>query len=32
MFLKVDLGGETVRVGRPEELAERLETSGYGIP
>jgi hypothetical protein len=26
-------GGETVRVfGRPEELAERLEASGYDIP
>jgi hypothetical protein len=26
LFLKVDVGGETVRVfGRPEELAERLE-------
>lgn len=33
MFLKVDVGGETVRVfGRPEELAERLEASGYDIP
>ena len=33
LFLKVDVGGETVRVfGRPEELAERLETSGYDIP
>jgi hypothetical protein len=30
LFLKVDVGGETVRVfGRPEELAERLEASGY---
>jgi hypothetical protein len=28
-----DVGGETVRVfGRPEELAERLEASGYDIP
>jgi hypothetical protein len=26
----MDVGGETVRVfGRPEELAERLEASGY---
>ena len=33
LFLKVDVGGETVRVfGRPEELAERLEASGYDIP
>ena len=33
MFLRVDVGGETVHVfGRPEELAERLETSGYDIP
>lgn len=33
MFLKVDVGGETVRVfGRPDELAERLEASGYDIP
>ena len=33
LFLKVDLGGETVRVfGRPEELAERLEASGYDVP
>jgi hypothetical protein len=33
LFLKVDIGGETVRVfGRPEELAERLEASGYDIP
>src|ERR1700747_517374 len=32
-FLKVDVGGETVRVfGRPEELPERLEASGYDIP
>ncbi|HUO36093.1 MAG TPA: hypothetical protein VMU43_13980 [Candidatus Acidoferrum sp.] len=32
LFLKVDAGGETVRVfGRPEELAERLEASGYDI-
>ena len=30
---KRDIGGETVRVfGRPEELAERLEASGYDIP
>jgi hypothetical protein len=30
--LKVDVGGETVRVfGRPEELAERLEASPYDI-
>jgi hypothetical protein len=28
-----EFGGETVRVfGRPEELAERLEASGYDIP
>ena len=28
-----DVGGGTVRVfGRPEELAERLEASGYDIP
>ena len=33
LFLKVDVGGETVRVfGRPEELAERLKASGYDIP
>jgi hypothetical protein len=33
LFLKVDVGGETVRLfGRPEELAERLEASGYDIP
>ena len=33
LFLKVDVGGEAVRVfGRPEELAERLEASGYDIP
>jgi hypothetical protein len=33
LFLKVDVGGDTVRVfGRPEELAERLEASGYDIP
>jgi len=33
LFLKVDVGGETVRVfGRPGELAERLEASGYDIP
>jgi hypothetical protein len=33
MFFKVDVGGETVRVfGRPEELAERLDASGYDIP
>ncbi len=33
LFLKVDVGGKTVRVfGRPEELAERLEASGYDIP
>ena len=33
LFLKVDVGGETVRVfGRPEGLAERLEASGYDIP
>ena len=33
LFLKVDVGGETVRVfGRSEELAERLEASGYDIP
>jgi hypothetical protein len=33
LFLKVDIGGETVRVfGRPEELAERLEAAGYDIP
>ena len=33
LFLKVDVGGETVRVfGRREELAERLEASGYDIP
>ncbi len=33
LFLKVDVGGETVRAfGRPEELAERLEASGYDIP
>jgi hypothetical protein len=33
LFLKVEVGGETVRVfGRPEELAERLEASGYDIP
>jgi hypothetical protein len=33
LFLKVDVNGETVRVfGRPEELAERLEASGYDIP
>ena len=33
LFLKVDVDGETVRVfGRPEELAERLEASGYDIP
>jgi hypothetical protein len=32
-FLKVDVGGKTVRVfGRPEELPERLEASGYDIP
>jgi hypothetical protein len=29
----VDVGGGTVRVfGRPEELAESLEASGYDIP
>ena len=33
LFLKVDVNGETVHVfGRPEELAERLEASGYDIP
>jgi hypothetical protein len=33
LFLKVDVGGETVRVfGNPEDLAERLEASGYDIP
>ena len=33
LFLKVDVNAETVRVfGRPEELAERLEASGYDIP
>jgi hypothetical protein len=33
LFLKVDVNGETVRVfGRPEELAEGLEASGYDIP
>ena len=33
LFLKVDVGDETVRVfGRPEELSERLEASGYDIP
>ena len=33
LFLKVEVGGETVRVfGRPEELAKRLEASGYDIP
>ena len=33
LFLKMDVGGETVRVfGRPEELAERLAASGYDIP
>jgi hypothetical protein len=33
LFLQVDVNGETVRVfGRPEELAERLEASGYDIP
>jgi hypothetical protein len=33
LLLKVDVGGETVRVfGRPEELAERLEASGYDVP
>jgi hypothetical protein len=33
LLLKVDVGGETVRVfGGPEELAERLEASGYDIP
>jgi hypothetical protein len=33
LSLKVDVGGGTVRVfGRPEELAERLEASGYDIP
>jgi hypothetical protein len=33
LFMKVDVGGETVRVfGRPEEPAERLEASGYDIP
>jgi hypothetical protein len=33
LFLKVDVGGETVRLfGRPEELAEGLEASGYDIP
>jgi hypothetical protein len=33
LFHGVDVGGETVRVfGRPEELAERLEASGYDIP
>jgi len=33
LFLKVDVDGETVRVfGSPEELAERLEASGYDIP
>ena len=33
LFLKVDVGRETVRVfDRPEELAERLEASGYDIP
>jgi len=32
LFLKVDVNGETVRVfGRPEELAQRLEASGYDI-
>ncbi|HEX7961578.1 MAG TPA: hypothetical protein VF493_16780 [Terriglobales bacterium] len=33
LFLKVDVNSEMVRVfGRPEELAERLEASGYDIP
>jgi SWIM zinc finger len=33
LLLKVDVGGEMVRVfGRPEELAARLEASGYDIP
>jgi hypothetical protein len=33
LSLKVDVGGESVRVfGLPEELAERLEASGYDIP
>jgi hypothetical protein len=33
LFLKVDVGGETVRVfGRPEELAERLEASDRLAP
>jgi hypothetical protein len=33
LFLKVDVGDETVRVfGRPDELAERLEATGYDIP
>src|SRR5206468_10918527 len=33
LFLKVDVGGKTVRVfGRAEELAERLEASVYDIP
>ena len=32
-FLTIRGAGETVRVfGRPEELAERLEASGYDIP
>ena len=32
LFLKVDVGGGTVRVfGRSEELADRLEASGYDI-
>ena len=33
LFLKVDVGGETVRVfGRPEKLANCLKASGYDIP
>jgi hypothetical protein len=33
LFPRVDVGGGTVWVfGRPEELAERLEASGYDIP
>ncbi|HUL15775.1 MAG TPA: hypothetical protein VLV88_07245 [Terriglobales bacterium] len=32
LFLKVDVGGETVRVfGHPEELAELLEATGPGL-
>lgn len=33
LFLKVDFRGETVRLFcRPEEMAERLESSGFDIP